>query len=41
MITSTLYVFEYPLGGNVAFLFKNKDDADIMKIKITSSSPKI
>jgi hypothetical protein len=40
MLSSTLYVFEYPFGGNIAFLFKNKEDADIMKIKITSASPK-
>lgn len=37
-ITDTLYMFEYP-KGSIAFLFRNQQEAEIMKLKITSNCP--
>ena len=37
-LTDTLYVFDYP-KGSIAFEFRNKLEADIMKIKINSQCP--
>ena len=39
MINPTFYVFDYPLGI-IGFLFRSKEDADIMKSRIASNSPK-
>lgn len=39
MITETLYQFDYP-KGTFALQFKNKDDADLMKVKIMTQAPK-
>lgn len=38
MITNTLYAFDYP-RGIIAFMFRNKQQADIFAIKIKSSAP--
>lgn len=40
MVTSTFYIFEYP-RGIIGFLFKNKEDGDMMKVKLQSVSPKM
>lgn len=37
-VSDTFYTFEYP-RGLIGLLYKDKDDADIMKIKIKSASP--
>lgn len=38
MQNTTFYTFEYPRGV-IGILYRNKDDADIMKLKINSASP--
>ena len=38
MVSGTFYTFEYP-RGIIGILYRNKDDADIMKIKLKSASP--
>lgn len=38
MLNSTFYTFEYP-RGLIGIMYRNKDDADIMKLKINSASP--
>ena len=40
MISEAFYVFQYPMGL-VGLLFKSKDDADVIKMKISSVAPKM
>ena len=37
MVSPTFYIFEYPRGA-IGLLFKNKEDAELMKVKIESSA---
>ena len=39
-LTDTLYIFDYP-KGSIAFEFRNKLEADIMKMKIDSQCPSL
>jgi hypothetical protein len=40
MVKDTFYAFDLP-RGTIGFLFKSKEDADIMYLKIKSVSPKM
>ena len=40
MVAPNFYTFEYP-GGIVGLLYRTKEDADALKNKIISISPKI
>ena len=40
MISSTFYTFEYP-RGMIGLLFRNKDEAELMKVKIQTSAPQM
>jgi hypothetical protein len=40
MIMPNLYAFEYP-RGIIAFMFRNKQDGEIMANKIKSHAPKM
>ena len=41
MVTETLYIFDYLTDGIIGFQFYNKQDADIMYLKIKSVAPKV
>ena len=38
MVSNNFYTFEYP-RGLIGIMYRNQDDADIMKLKIKSASP--
>ena len=39
-VTDTLWAFDYP-RGIIAFMFRSKQDADVMALKVKSASPKM